>query len=63
MPSMYDVTEKKCPFRMNNSATWPLNGEHCVGPLCAWWLDSVKDCAVPLMAGILADNWKGGQER
>lgn len=28
----------------------------CIGKDCMWWLPFAKDCAVPAIAGILADS-------
>lgn len=28
----------------------------CKGAECAWWCDFAQDCAIPLVAGILADS-------
>ena len=34
----------------------PINGGMCCTQACAWWCHFAQDCAVPLIAGILADS-------
>lgn len=31
-------------------------GVPCIGNKCMWWCEFADDCAVPTMAGILADS-------
>lgn len=44
--------KKICPIRYSGSGL----GVSCLGEDCAWWQEYAKECAVPLMAGILADS-------
>lgn len=41
--------KKLCPISMNQKAD-------CIGPVCAWWCKYANDCAVPVIAGVLADS-------
>ena len=34
----------------------PISKELCLCELCSWWCNFGHDCAVPLIAGILADS-------
>lgn len=34
----------------------PIFGCECIDEECAWWCRFAKDCAVPLLAGMLADS-------
>ncbi len=34
----------------------PLTGLLCSESACAWWCGFGQDCAVPVLAGILADS-------
>ena len=34
----------------------PMTGATCTETACAWWCSFAQDCAVPLIAGILADS-------
>lgn len=34
----------------------PLTREECAGDLCAWWCAFGDDCALPLLACIMADS-------
>lgn len=47
-----EETRKVCPFRANGRA---LN-IRCTGSGCAWWCDFAQECAVPLLAGMIADS-------
>lgn len=53
--------KKICPIRYAGQGL----GCGCLGEDCAWWQDFAKECAVSVMAGILADSticqnvWEG----
>lgn len=47
MADVYDSAKGK---------TCPITGNLCQGKSCAWWCRFAEDCAVPLIAGILADS-------
>lgn len=49
---MESSKEKNCPILSAPSSDW----EKCVGEKCAFWCSFAQDCAVPLVAGILADS-------
>lgn len=34
----------------------PVTGRKCIEAACGWWCGWAKDCAVPLLAGIMADS-------
>lgn len=41
---------------MEKGKICPLTRGKCTGDLCAWWCAFAKDCAVPLLACIMADS-------
>lgn len=43
---MESTKDKLCPIRCTV----------CVQEKCGWWCGWAKDCAVPLLAGIMADS-------
>lgn len=49
---MKKETKKVCPIRYSGQGL----GCMCLGEDCAWWQGFAKECAVSLMAGILADS-------
>ena len=42
---------KTCPIRVTNLPHSERSGESC-----AWWCEFAQECAVPLVAGVLADS-------
>ena len=45
---------KYCPI-MVAGGNMQISGV-CIGKDCAWWLPFANDCALPTIAGILADS-------
>lgn len=41
---------------MEKGKICPLTREECAGDLCAWWCAFGDDCALPLLACIMADS-------
>lgn len=44
---------KYCPIMVAGANTYV---SQCIGKDCAWWLPYANDCALPVVAGILADS-------
>lgn|GEM_PF-3553105 len=44
---------KYCPIMVAGGNT---HVSQCIGKDCAWWLPYANDCALPVVAGILADS-------
>ena len=44
---------KYCPIMVAGANT---HVSECIGKDCAWWLPYANDCALPVVAGILADS-------
>lgn len=44
--------KKICPIRIAGQGF----SYDCLGEDCAWWQDYANDCAVSVVAGILADS-------
>ena len=42
-----------CPIMVAGANT---HVSQCIGKDCAWWLPYANDCALPVVAGILADS-------
>jgi hypothetical protein len=45
------MRDKLCPLLSTSGRTYK-----CFGKECGWWCEFAEDCAVPLVAGILADS-------
>lgn len=45
---------KYCPIMVAGGNT-QISGV-CIGKDCAWWLPFADDCAIPVIAGIMADS-------
>lgn len=43
---------KPCPMLFASNTP----SAYCIGKDCAWWCEFADCCAVPLVAGILADS-------
>ena len=54
-PCMLRMAEhgKYCPIMVAGANT---HVSLCIGKDCAWWLPYANDCALPVVAGILADS-------
>ena len=48
-----DEHGKYCPIMVAGCNT---HVSQCIGKDCAWWLPYANDCALPVVAGILADS-------
>ena len=44
---------KYCPIMVAGGNT---HVSQCIGKDCVWWLPYANDCALPVVAGILADS-------
>ena len=44
---------KPCPIMVGAEN---MKSAYCIGKDCSWWCEFAQDCAVPLIAGILADS-------
>ena len=44
---------KYCPIMVAGANTLV---SQCIGKDCAWWIPYANDCALPVVAGILADS-------
>ena len=44
---------KPCPILVG---AVNIKSAYCIGKDCSWWCEFAQDCAVPLIAGILADS-------
>lgn len=44
---------KECPMM---GVLMRQRGVACIGKHCAWWCEFANQCAIPLMAEILADS-------
>ena len=44
---------KYCPIMVAGANTYV---SQCIGKDCAWWLPYANDCALPVVAEILADS-------
>lgn len=51
---MEEEFRKICPFRIDN--TPPISNDRCIRSSCAWWCEFAQECAVPLLAGMIADG-------
>ncbi len=47
----YEI-RKLCPFRIGSLPP----ADRCVGGKCGWWCEFGGECAVPLLAGMMADS-------
>lgn len=44
---------KVCPIFIAGSNNFV---GRCIGEDCGWWLTFAEDCAIPVIAGVLADS-------
>jgi hypothetical protein len=45
-----EKTPKVCPIYRAST-----NGNLCVGKSCAWYVEEIRDCAIPIIAKLLYD--------
>lgn len=43
-------------MEISNNKICPLSMRPCKEHFCAWWHGLAEDCAVPILAGVLADS-------
>ena len=47
---------KICPIKVASSNRGMPQGSFCIGDKCMWFCEWAGECAIPLIAGILADS-------